>query len=335
MAVLPTLLADVIVPSLFQPYVIEKTAEKSELFRSGVIQKVDGLNSMLNGGGKIIDMPFWQDLQGADEIVTSGGTASVGKIETELDRARRLLRQKGWGAEDIAGILAGSDPMQAIASLVAEYWARRMQAMVLSTLKGIFSASSMSASVLDIAQTSGAATDVHKLNASTFVDAAQLLGDAKGKLAVIVMHSAVEASLLKNDLIDFIMDSQSARQISVFQGYRVVVDDGMPVETVDSKPVYTSYLFGQGAIGYGENMAPKPVAGGIGDWYQELSRVPGQGLSIMYNRRDFILHPRGVKFTDAAVAAETPTNAELETGTNWLRVYERKNVRIVKIRHNV
>jgi hypothetical protein len=34
------------------------------------------------------------------------------------------------------------------------------------------------------------------------------------------------------------------------------------------------------------------------------------------------------------VAADSPTNAELETSSNWVRVYEAKNVRIVAVTHN-
>jgi hypothetical protein len=41
-----------------------------------------------------------------------------------------------------------------------------------------------------------------------------------------------------------------------------------------------------------------------------------------------------VKFTSASVAADSPTNAELENQANWVRVFENKNVRIVAIDHN-
>jgi hypothetical protein len=34
------------------------------------------------------------------------------------------------------------------------------------------------------------------------------------------------------------------------------------------------------------------------------------------------------------VAADSPTNAELETAANWTRVWEAKNVRMVAVTHN-
>jgi hypothetical protein len=66
----------------------------------------------------------------------------------------------------------------------------------------------------------------------------------------------------------------------------------------------------------------------------ELARVPLDSDTVFINRRRYILHPRGVKFTSASVAAASPTNAELETSANWVRVYENKNVRIVAVDHN-
>ena len=55
---------------------------------------------------------------------------------------------------------------------------------------------------------------------------------------------------------------------------------------------------------------------------------------MLINRRRYILHPRGVKFTSASVAGDSPTNAELETSSNWVRIWENKNVRLVAVTHN-
>mgnify|MGYP007112198391 CR=1 FL=1 len=331
MANLPTRLADVIVPEVFRDYVIERTAELSELVRSGIIVRTDEFDALVRQGGELIQMPFWKDLTGDDEIVTTNQTTSVGKITTGKDQAQRLLRKKAWGAEDIAGILAGSDPMKAIGDLVAAYWVRRFQVTVLAMLKGVFAAASMSSAVSALAS-GGVANDSTTLNGMTFVDVTGLLGDAAGKLTGVAMHSATERALRKLDMIDYVPDSQG-RPLKSFQGHAMIVDDTMPTRSVDGRTAYTTYLFGPGAIAHGENTNPKPVDGGIGDWYQELARNANTGVSEMYNRRDFILHPRGVKFTQGSMALETPSNDELATGTNWERVYEQKNVRMVAVEH--
>jgi hypothetical protein len=174
------------------------------------------------------------------------------------------------------------------------------------------------------------------LNGVTFIDATQKLGDRADRLTAIAMHSATESALRKLDLIDFIPDSEGKTQIRIFQGRRVVVDDNLPVRagTTDGF-VYTSYLFGPGAFGKGSaRLDSKPLQGGFGTEGVELARLPLDSDSVLINRRRYILHPRGVKFTSAAVAGDSPTNAELENAANWTRVYENKNVRIVAIDHN-
>jgi hypothetical protein len=77
-----------------------------------------------------------------------------------------------------------------------------------------------------------------------------------------------------------------------------------------------------------------PLQDGTGTQGVEMARVPLDSDTILINRRRYILHPRGVKFTSTSVAGDTPTNAELETSSNWVRVWENKNVRLVAITHN-
>ena len=179
-------------------------------------------------------------------------------------------------------------------------------------------------------------TNSTRLNGATFVDACAKLGDRSDKLTSIAMHSATEAALRKLDLIDFLPDSEGKPMLRTFQGRRVVVDDNLLVRagTTDGT-VYTSFLFGQGAFAKGVcALDGTPLQSGFGTEGVELARVPLDSDTVLINRRRYILHPRGVKFTSASVAGDSPTNAELETAANWVRVWENKNVRIVAVTHN-
>lgn len=308
-----TTVADVIVPEVFNPYVVEKTTELSALYQSGIVASSDELNSLALSGGRLINMPYWNDLDGDDEVLSDINALDVERITSGQDIAALLMRGKAWSVNDLAKALSGDDPMQVIGQLVAGYWARRMQAATLSILEGVFAAPSMAPNVYD--------TDV-RISADNTILASQCLGDAKSKLTGYLMHSAVEADLARQDLIDFTKDSTGSIEIPTYLGKRVIVDDGCPV----ANGVYTTYIFGQGAIGYGEGGAPVPT---------ETTRDALSGDDILINRRHFLLHPRGVRWTDAAVGGSSPTNAELANPANWLRVYEPKNVRIVKYTHRI
>lgn len=332
-----TLVSDVIVPAIFIPYSIQRTAEKSELVQSGVIDTDPQFASLAGDGGATVNMPFWNDLSGDDQVLSDTVSLTTKKIGTAQDVACIHNRADAWSTNDLAGILAGSDPMEAIISLVADYWARKMQATTIATLNGIFAAANMSGLVRDIylANADPFDANVHTLNGLTFIDAKQLLGDAKDKLSTIIVHSAVEASLLKNDLIDFMPDSEGKPTIKTFQGARVIMDDGVPTETINGRLVYTTYIFARGALALGVWGGNKRIEGGHGTWAVEFFRGALAGQNGFINRRRFILHPRGVKWLGAVQTGHSPTNVELANANNWTRVYEVKNLRIVRVRHNL
>lgn len=314
-------LATIIVPEVFDPYVIQRTAELSELYRSGIISTDPKFDELASSGGRILNMPFWNDLTGDDENLSATIPLTPGAITAGKDMAVLLMRGRAWKANDLEKALSGDDPMAAIGDLVAEYWARRLQVMLLASLKGVFSAASMSTNLLDISALLG---DLANFTGATFVDATQKLGDAKDKLTGVMMHSMTEASLVKQGIIIEeveVIDGVSMR-VKRMLGKQVIVDDSCP----QAAGVYTSYIFGQGAVAYGRGGAPVPT---------EVDRDSLQGDDILVNRQHLILHPRGVAFQDAAVVDDAPTNAELETAANWARAYEAKNIRIVKFVHMI
>lgn len=314
-----TRIADVIVPEVFNPYVIQRTAELSALSQAGIVSNNPELDALASAGGKLINMPFWNDLSGADEVLSDTGALTPEKITAAQDVAALFMRGKAWSTNDLAKALSGSDPMAAIGDLVADYWARRRQALLFSLLKGVFASASMSDLVLDV---SGLAAGANTLAGNTFIDALTLLGDAAGKITAVGMHSGSYASLQKQNLIEFVPTSDGKINIPTYMGKRVIVDDGCPVTT----GVYTTYLFGEGAIGLGNGSAPVPT---------ETDRDSLAGDDILINRQHFVLHPRGVKFNNASVEGSSPTNAEVEAAANWTRVYEKKNTRIIKFVHKI
>lgn len=312
-----TKIADVIVPEVFNPYVMNRTAELSALVQAGIVAHDPVFDALAASGGKLLNMPFWNDLDGDDEVLSDTTPLTPASITAGQDVAALLARGKAWKANDLAKALSGSDPMKAIGDQVAAYWARVEQKVLLSTLGGVFgTGTDMDGNIHDISGES-----VKDFNAETFIDASYKLGDAESKLTAIAVHSATYASLRKQNLIEFVLDSQNA-QIPTYMGKRVIVDDGMPVDAGK----YTSYIFGAGAIAKGNGTAPVPT---------ETDRDSLQGDDILINRQHFIFHPRGVAFQNATVTGPTPSNAELATAGNWKREYDNKNIRIVKFVHEL
>jgi hypothetical protein len=327
-----TTLADVIVPELFTPYTVQKTMELSALFTSGIVAHSADFDRLASEAAPLHNMPFFEDLSGDSENVVEGASLTAAKITSKVDVSTTIRRAKMWSATDLSAALAGKDPMAAIGSLVARYWARDMQKELINTLNGVFGSytdtnsntvTPLSDHILDI---SGETGNAAKISASAFIDACQLLGDAQGELTAVVMHSATKAYLKKQNLIQTERDSTSV-EFDTYQGRRVIVDDGCPV----ANGVYTTYLFGNGAVAYGNGSPVRFVP-------TELDRDKklGSGVDYLINRKAFILHPRGIKFTNLVRAnAETVSRAELANAKNWERVYEPKAIRMVCFKHKI
>ena len=326
-----TTLSDVIVPELFNPYVINRTKELSALFQSGIVTSNPEFDKLASEAAPIHNMPFFEDLTGDAENVVEGAELTAAKITSNKDVSTTIRRAKMWSATDLSAALAGKDPMAAIGNLVAGYWARQLQKELVSVLTGVFGSytaegetvTPLEDHILDI---SGGSGNAAKISASGFIDALQLLGDAQGDLTAVAMHSATKAYLKKQNLITTERDSTDV-EFDVYQGRRVIVDDGCPI----SDGVYTTYLFGQGAVAFGEG-SPE----GFVQTETDRDKKYGSGIDYLINRHTFILHPRGIKWTDTVREnVESPSRDELADAKNWLRVYESKQIRLVAFKHKI
>ena len=54
-----TTLSDIIVPELFNPYVIQKTLEKSALVQSGIVQNDAEFDKLASQASPLVNMPFF------------------------------------------------------------------------------------------------------------------------------------------------------------------------------------------------------------------------------------------------------------------------------------
>jgi hypothetical protein len=336
-----TALTNIIVPSVFAPYMLEKTAMLSEAVQSGIVGMDPEFDELATGKAKTVDLPYWKDLTGVSEVIADGASLTVNPLTAGQDTAPIHNRAKAWGSGILSKLISGDDPQGQIAELVGGFWARDLQRMLLKTIAGLFDNTN---GVLrtthrnniysDVAAAS--ITDAMRLTGDTFVDTTVKLGDASGKLGGVIMHSDVEAFLRKRDLIDYAPDSEGKFRIKTFQGRRVIVDDGIdPNDGTTSllktagtnSSAYLTIMFGPGAFALGNGrLDPKDTV--------ETYRQPLASEDDLITRKRFILHPRGVRWIGTPAGA-SPTDAELATGTNWSKVYTDKNIRIVACRHNV
>jgi hypothetical protein len=163
------------------------------------------------------------------------------------------------------------------------------------------------------------------IDARMVIRARQLLGDAKAVLSLIFMHSMTETVFEEQDLFDYVPKSEQGDTDlqKMYRGMYVVVDDTIPVDG----DTYSTYITARGVVGRGDGNPVDRTA-------VEVDRDSALGLDILIHRRSFALHPLGIAWKGDA-AGTTPSDDELRDGDNWERVYEKKHIGFIEIKHKV
>ena len=332
-----TLRSDIIIPEVFTPYVIEQTTQRDAFLASGVVQPMAELNA--TEGGDFINVPFWKaNLSGDFEVLTDSTSLTPGKITADKQIGVILHRGRAFEARDLAALAAGSDPMAAIGAKIADYVANQRQKDLLSCLQGVFgslNANTSSSAFFDLCIDSESADTPTTLSPRHVAEAKAILGDQGDKLAAIAMHSRVYYDLVERKAIDYV-SSNEARGLSTTQsggslvaayggdvnvptycGLRVIVSDDVPTAGSGSTTEYGTFFFTSGAVASGEQLAMQTETD-----RDILAKSDAMSIDLHY-----CYHPVGAKW---AVGTTNPTPAQLATIGNWTKVYELKNLGIVR-----
>ena len=328
-----TLRSDIIIPEVFTPYVIEQTTQRDAFLASGVVQPMAELNA--TEGGDFINVPFWKaNLSGDFEVLSDSSSLTPGKITADKQVGVILHRGRAFEARDLAALAAGSDPMAAIGAKIADYIANQRQKDLLSCLAGVFGSlgsTSGSAAFFGLTIDGESGDTPTTLSPRHVAEAKALLGDQGDKLTAIAMHSKVYYDLVERKAIDYVSTAEArgttttqsggslvaayggSVDVPTYCGLRVIVSDDVQVDSNE----YATYFFTQGAVASGEQMAMQTETD-----RDILAKSDAMSIDLHY-----CYHPVGAKW---AVTTTNPTRAQLETVANWSKVYELKNLGIVR-----
>jgi hypothetical protein len=338
-----TLRSDIIIPEVFTPYVIEQTTQRDAFLASGVVQPMAELNA--TEGGDFINVPFWKaNLSGDFEVLTDSSSLTPGKITADKQVGVILHRGRAFEARDLAALAAGADPMAAIGAKIADYVANQRQKDLLSCLAGVFGslgATSSSAAFFGLTIDGESGDTPTTLSPRHVAEAKALLGDQGDKLTAIAMHSKVYYDLVERKAIDYVTNTEARGggtvattgiapvfagsmagaygdlSVPTYCGLRVIVSDDVQTDGSGATTEYATYFFTQGAVASGEQMAMQTETD-----RDILAKSDAMSIDLHY-----CYHPVGAKW---GVTTTNPTRAQLETVGNWSKVYELKNLGIVR-----
>ena len=330
--------SDIIVPEVFTPYVIEQTTARDSFLASGVVAPMAELNA--TEGGDFVNVPFFSaNLSGDFEVLSDSSSLTPGKISTDKQIGVILHRGRAFESRDLAALAAGSDPMAAIGQKIGAYIANQRQKDLLACLDGVFgsiNANSSSSAFFDLCIDSESGDTPTGLSPKHVAKARSILGDQGDKLTAVCMHSKVYYDLVERKMVDYVLASDgnggsataSGGTISpayaggndtvpTYCGLRVIVSDDVSTTGSGSSTEYSTYFFTAGAVASGEQ------AGLTTETDRDiLAKSDAMAIDLHYT-----YHPVGSK---GAVTTVHPTRSQLQTVGNWSKVYETKNIGIVR-----
>lgn len=308
---------------------------RNELIKSKALRRRQDIANLFSAqvGGNYATIPITGRIGGKAQNYDGKTSAEAQKIKTFSHSRVVVGRQAAWVETDFSyDITGGKDFMEQVGDQVAEYWDEIDQATLLSILKGIFSMTGkenlkfVNEHTYDITASKNKEEQV--FTATTLNTAIQkALGDNKAKFSISIMHSAISTNLENLKLISYMKytDEKGIERdltLGTLNGRVVLIDDNMPVEHIEATGTegqsdyvpaynkYTTYVLGDGAFEFTDCGAKVP---------NEMARDPktNGGETTLYSRQRKVFAPAGISFTKASMASLSPTDEELELGSNW------------------
>ena len=96
-----TAVADIIIPTEFEKYAIERTAELANFGQCGIIEAAPQFDGIASGGGREVKMPFWKDLTATRQLLSDTAPLTVNKITADQDIARIHNDAQVWSVNHL------------------------------------------------------------------------------------------------------------------------------------------------------------------------------------------------------------------------------------------
>ena len=330
---------------VFKGYVdrVPNTKRKELIKSKAIRQRPDLAKAMADQtGGNYITTTLRGLISGSTPANYDGNTDMPKNSTTTFRHSRVVVgRMNSWTENDFSyDITGGEDFLENVAQQVAEYWSEIDQDTLVHVLNGVFNMTGtankkfVDSHTYDVTAVENSEGKIGYMDATTVNTGMQrACGDNKGKFTLAIMHSVVATNLENLKILVYLKFNDAngiEREIGIgtINGRLVLVDDGMPVEEVapvaakgtpgtegyveaqEGYMKYTTYVLGDGAIEYTDCGAKVPY---------EVDRDPDTngGQDTLYSRQRKCFAPYGISFTQENMASLSPTDTELEDGSNW------------------
>jgi len=308
-------------PNLFSAFAQEAIATKNNMLSQGVV-KIE-VNQQVSRSGQYFSIPTQDNLLSilSDATAIEGPTTQITPTALSSYNENGLVAHIGEGIKEanLETLLKGDKGISRIYSQIAPYMMLQAQDFLISAINGVFATALSSSHTYDYSTTGDGKLSFDAME----IGSQAKLGEAFSELDAIIMHSKQLMDLKVAGAVDYVSAADFGANIlykgsiPVIGGKRVIVNDTL---CAISSSKYPSYL-----------VAGQPFYLG----YQNQLRIEtqrkadiGGGTDEAYFYMDFVPHVFGVSFSGTIT---NPTKTTYSTGSNWTKVGEDKNIKVVKL----
>ena len=313
---------------------------RNEILASGIVQNDKSIMDKIGSEGNVATIPMYKPLnifdEGMEALNNDGLTDNTPEeVSGEKQTCMLIQRMKAFKAKDFTSELTGADPLGNVKSKIQNYYIQVWENEMMNIAQAVLGVTALADHVTDLSVTSDTITDANKINETTLIDAEQAaLGDMAGGMGLMVMHSKIFAAYKKLKLIEYdkftVGDAVQREVILPHIGGKIpMVTDYYTVDnSVSGFPVYSTYLFGEGAFKSADKTNYK------NQYTTDYDPETAAGTDKFYTKQGKVLHPNGISLAVDNIAKESPTFAELGNKANWSLKFNPKNVKIGVIKSN-
>lgn len=310
------------------------------ILASGIVRQDGSIMDLIGSQGNVATIPMYKPLNIHDAnmgALNNDGETNNTPVEVAGNKQTCMMiqRMKAFKAKDFTKELTGANPLDNVKAKIQGYYTQVWEDEMMNIAKAVLAVSALSDHVTDLSITTGTIADANKISATTLIDAEQAaLGDMAGGLGLIVMHSKIYAAYKKLGLIEFdkyTVGNVIQQEITLprIGGKLVKVTDYYTLDsTTAGFPVYSTYLFGEGAFLSADKNNYE------NQYTTDYDPETAAGTDKFYTKQGKVLHPNGLSLAVDSIAKESPTKTELGTAANWSLKFNHKNVKMGVIKSN-
>jgi len=326
-----TALTDVVVPEIVLPEIALRINEKSAFMNSGAIVD-DAVATMFASGnaGSLVNLPKYAHIPDAEPNISAdtSSTATPQKMSQKSIFAIKHIRNQGWSSADLVSALSQPDPFLAVSNQIGDYWSKVYDLTCVNSVRGLWADNVLTDGgdmVFDISNdVAGTPSAGELISAEAIIGAMATLGDNMDDVKIIIMHSVTYANLYRQNMVEFIPNSQGVEPMPYYLGKRLVVSDYMPAITGTNRLSYLTALVSDGAFRYGKGAPNMPL-----EIFRDPAQGNGEGVETLWSRDHAIITPTNYSWSaNAVISGVSPDYAEMQEADNWARTVDRKDVKI-------